>query len=325
MIIENLRNTRVSSLLLLSAIGVMFWIATFMHSGISPLATDNYPMPLYSLLFFWVLNFPVFAKLSAFFLTLLLSFLLLRFNEKFYLIERRNYFIPFIFILLTAGLLPMQRIHPALVASIFFMLGIEKIFETHRGDEMPSNFFDSAFMLSIGSLFYFNQILLMTVLWAGMVILRPFRIKEWLITCIGLLLPYLLLFGYYLFIDQTSHFFQIIVNNINFNNPIVFLDLSHILFFGFVLFLIVISSYDMLKAFNQKKIRIRKYFKILFWFFFFSVCILIFNNAASVEMLVFIAIPTSFLLANFFTYLKNTKLADILILIFLSLLVYTQV
>jgi hypothetical protein len=72
-----------------------------------------------------------------------------------------------------------------------------------------------------------------------------------------------------------------------------------------MLILVLLGSFKILQQYDTKKVSTRKYFIVLFLVFLFLMFSFILVPATSIEIFVIAAIPLTFLLANFFVFLKS--------------------
>lgn len=230
-----------------------------------------------------------------------------------------------LFIILSCGIIKLQGLHPAIIANLALILTIDKIFFSYRKEKVLSVLFDASLILSVGSLFYFDIIFFVIIIWTGLIILRTFNWREWVITITGLITPYILVFSYYYIFDDINYIREIIVSNVFVSRTDPGLNMSYYIFFSYLLLLIIISTVSMFVRFGLKKISTRKYFTIILWLFLFSMIFLAVLRSMSIEVLVIAAVPASYLLSNYFISLRSRWWGDILFLVLIGLIIYIQV
>ena len=66
----------------------------------------------------------------------------------------------------------------------------------YHKDRIKGDLFNLSFIISICSFLYFPSILFILVLFIALLVYRPFRIAEWIVVIIGMIIPYYFLFVY---------------------------------------------------------------------------------------------------------------------------------
>lgn len=324
MLLNYIRSNRASYIALLPLVAIALWLQTFLSGQISSLAIDAHPMPLYYLLEIFLKDYPFFYNLPAFVLILGMAFLILRINEKFMIIETRSYLVAMLLIVLQSSVLPLNRLHPGLIAAIFMLFAIDKLFDTYKDESQFTNFFDAGILLSVGSLFYFSTLYFIVALWVGMVVFGNFSLRNWLLGLTGLLLPYFLSWSYFYISDDVAWFRGTIGSNFFLDNKTISLNIADYVFFMFLLIMIVLASYKVVSQMQVSKISSRKYMRFFFGFFAISLILFFFAPSASVELLPIMAIPISFLLSYYFIVKRSHWLGNILIVVFIILILGMQ-
>ncbi len=312
--------------ILILILALAFWLPSILNYKASFFIFDFYPSPVYSPLQFIEYSFPRITVIISFFLLVLSGFLLTRLNIRFFFIPTRTQLPAFFFILICSSYIPLQRLNPVLISVIFLILAVFKIFDTYKKERLCYNFFDAALLISVGSLFYFNLIFLIVILWIGLIILRPFIWREWAFTVIGLIVPYIILFFYYYVMDLDiksllgtyKGYFLYKSYSMNFG-------LSYKLLAVYYLVMLIISSIYMITVYPVKKIYSRKYFLFFLWLFIVVIIICFFIPSAGYEMIIIAALSISFLLAHFFVNVKPNWINSSLFDMFFALLIYLRI
>ncbi|MCD8569161.1 MAG: hypothetical protein LRY50_12905, partial [Geovibrio sp.] len=99
---------------------------------------------------------------------------------------------------------------------------------------------------------------------------------------------------------------------------------NHLIYLGFLILLILPGSFFLIGQIDEKKISTRKYFQIFFVIFLTSVALLLVVPAVSLEILVIMAIPLTFLISNYLIYMRRQFWGNVLLFLFLGLIIYLQ-
>ncbi len=322
MFVKALRANSLANLMLIPILGIALWLIPFQFEEQAVLVADSLlPMPLYAL----VLKLTVLHSLIPFILGLLLLFtiaiLLSRQNKDFLILNSRSYYLPLFFVAISSSYFPLLRLYPALIGSLFLLMALNRIFASYHDLKIGNYFFEAGLMLSIGSLFYFPLIFLALILWIGILLLRPIHFREWFMSVIGLLLPYLFTWSFYFLTDQNSLFFETMKANWKFDNSFEFLNLSNYLFYSFLLILTIPAGMKMIYQSGNRKVSTRKFLRVYFWLSVISGISLIVVPSVAIEMLPVLALSLSYLFANYFLHIKNTLIGNILLTVIILLMI----
>jgi len=312
-------------IILIPFIGVLLWLHSILKTPVVSFLFDSTPMPLYK----FVTNLLPATSGKATILTLALviiqGYWLVRLNTRFLFINSRNYMPALLFVLLCCCVPGLQRLNPTIFSGFFLLLAIEKIFESYRTDKLAYQYFVAAFYISVGSLFYPYMLFFMFFIWAGLAVLKPFNWREWVFTITGFLVPVFFIFSFYYLVHNDPlrlyHDYKAAFSiGFHFSNY----HISTIVFFGFMVLLVMVASQFMLRTFQNMKILPRKAFTIIFWLFINTLAVYLLIQQASVEMLFLGAIPVSYLLSNYFTFMKSLVWGNIYLVVLLLLIIWIQ-
>ena len=300
-------------------IAILAWSRTLMLNN-NVYINFNGTMPFYEPIINCIPKNSILSSLIAITLITVEAFIIIRLNFQYMFLNVRTYLPAVFFVLICSMYLPLQTLHPILLGNLFFLLAFDKSLTSNKNKNFLSTYFVSGFLLSIGSLFYFNLIFLIPIIWISQIILRGFNLREWFISIVGFATPYFFLVFYYFYFDKLDVLNKILSQNLFFHNNIPSFSIYYLIVFSYLGFLILISSLHLLSNLNTKKIITRKYFRVLFWLFLLSSILLIILNSVSIEFIVIIALPISFLLANFFVSIKSKFWGEVLFVILFLLI-----
>jgi len=326
MIISLYKGIKPFVLFLILLTGIAFWLKAIVVPE-----EVSYPFDSQYLLFYrWIgaifHDLPILSVITGFLLLLLMGTLLVRLNTTYFFINQRTYLPALFFLLGSSIFVSLQRVNPVIVASLFLMIAIDRMFGTYKNSKTSFQYYDAGILIGLGSLFYVNLIFYLPVLWIGLIILRPFVWREWLITIFGFLTPVILTIAIHYLIkgeimNLLSNFQECLIEPYQFGG----FDLSHLLFFSFLGLLILVFSLHMIRAISGKKISSRKFLKIMLWIFILTLIIYFIVPSASVELIFILLIPLSYLFTHFFVSIRSVWVGDILFVLFLASIVVVQV
>jgi hypothetical protein len=317
------KGSQPALLIIIPILTGLIWIKSFIQPPDIKLHYELFDMPFWHFINNHTAGLSIIRKIIAFILLIINALWLTRINTKFILIKARTYLPALFFGFICASMVFLQDLNPALFAVSFFIPAIERMFDSYKEEDLSYKYFEAALLISLGTMFYSRAALFMIIVWTALSILRSPSWREWALTIIGFILPYIfLVFILYLTDKNIPDFFSKIAMNFRITRGMGFLDLYYLIFYLFILFLISISSLQMIRIYQGMKIYARAYYKVLFWIFIFTlIFISVFYNQ-SAELIYFLAIPISYILTFYFYSLKLNWLGEILFGLFIGMVIF---
>ena len=298
-------------------VGVLSWLASFINPHAAN-GFENYQMPLYSLVAYYIPAHTLLSKLLAFSIVIVNGIFLVQLNTRFILIKNRTYLPALFYILVCSGINVLQGMTPPVFASFFIILATSNLFASVELNTLD-RLFKSSFFVAIAGLFYLPSFVVLFLLFLGIVILNIRGVRPWFAAIAGFATPLFFTFFYfYFFADSPSVLFTLFANSFNFNplHTLASLGIAYYAFAGFLILLALIGVVFLMRAMTIQKIIIRKYYSVLLWLLFGVLAVMISSKATSVEAIFMLAIPLSFILSFFFNFLRNRFWSEFLFLLF---------
>ncbi len=305
----------------------MLWISAFLnpHQPVSAIY-ETKPMPLYGIIKLLIGSNALLGVVFSFLILSVMLFLVTTFNTSVFFINERTFLPAFIYLLFSSQFPQYQVLNPVLPAAFLLMLAVMRIMDSYRKPGIAFNFFDAAILISIGSLFYANMIWFGLLVIIGIALLRTGNIGEIALSLLGLATPYILTIGlYYVLGKDLDLLFSDIKDNLfGETTGYSFQRLTIIvLIYSGLIFLISIGFLS--TQMNSKKIKSRKTFYLLLWWFLISLAIYFILPSISVEMIWIISIPASYFLAHYFVFVRKKLLPEIVFTVFFLLILLIQI
>jgi hypothetical protein len=217
--------------------------------------------------------------------------------------------------------------NPLLFANFFIIVFLNSIFNFYRSDTAVFEVFNAGVFIGIASLFYWPCLFLFPLTMASLFVLRPFNMREWTVSFIGVLLPFLFYGSVLFWLDMLS------VNSIkSILEPLYSVQFStayngtYIILTAILAIIIIASLWRFSRDLNNfSKLRARKFLAIIVWFFLFAALSYLVASKNTMIGLSFLAIPLSVIISNYFLSLKNQLLAELVFLLLLAAVIYNQV
>lgn len=328
MISAILKSNRPGVIVLIVFAGILTWGYSFLYPVVTIIYPDNLNMSLYS---FIADIIPVGSQgsvLTGFILVLLQAFLLIQFNKRYILINYRTYLPAFFYILISGSFIPLQRLNPVMTGTIFIFISLVYIFDIYRIEYALNKLYLAGFFVSVASLFWAPFAVLFILIWISLSVLRPFIGREWIVSILGFLTPYLFVFVFhFVFFDimELAGLIENIKTGFILLKDFSPIHLSYYLFYGFLLIIIINASYKIVVNYQKKKIKSRKYFGINLWIFLICLVLFFFFRNVSYEIIYLFSIPVSFLLTDYFYTIKKDWYLNSILIILIGLIIYIQI
>jgi hypothetical protein len=297
---------------------LIIWAYGFFHPAI-PLT--EYAAPLYKLLLNGIIKHPFLSTLISFILILCEAMLLNYIVEKNEITDTVTYLPALVYVVLMSLQPEMFSLHPIVIGNLFMLLALHKLMQTYRKEIAYSETFDTGLFISLAALFYIPSIVFILLLWIGLIIIRPFIWREWLISFIGLILPWLYLVFYYFWNDKLDMleyeviYYTFITSQKSFN---LFM-FSYPEYFQIAILLVAVffSVRKLIDDIGKSTVQTRNNLTLLLYFFFIGFVSIFLAPSYSIACLSFLAIPVSALFSNYLLFTKKEYLAEILLMLLL--------
>jgi hypothetical protein len=327
MLLKVFRGTGPGVIFLIIISLAIFWISAFINPKLPVSAIyEIKPMPLYGIIKLLIGNNSLLGVIFSFLIQAIMLFMVISFNTSVFFINERTFLPAFIYLLFSSLFPQYLVLNPVLPATLFLMLAVMRIMDSYRKPGIAFNFFDAAILISIASLFYANLIWFGLLVIIGITLLRTVNIGEIALSLLGLATPYILTIGLYYVLGKDLGIFLSDIKDNLFGETAGYrfqrLTIIVLIYSG----LIVLISLGFLSTqMNSKKIKSRKTFYLLFWWFLISLALYFILPSISVEMIWITSIPASYFLAHYFIFVKKKLLPEIIFTGFFLLILLIQI
>jgi hypothetical protein len=320
MLTKTFNSNSIFSIILFIVMAIVLWAKVFMNTV--PMSAPIPASPLYHLFFKFFGGLPIVCALISLALLIMEALLINHLLVENDIIPRKSLMAAFLYIIFLSLFNETIILNPALISGFFIILSLWLILRLYEEEEAYQHVFNIGTLISIASMFYFPSIVFMLIVWIGFIIYRVFKWREWFISIVGLICPYLFLASYYFWNDCLVEKFKGYVSAFDFIDPHSFHPSSYVYVnLGFLSLLILASLFKLLMIINEKQIRIRKFLSILIWFFIISFGGLGFSANYGITGFLLTLIPMSVLISLFISIIKRPLIGDIVLIVLLLLMV----
>ena len=299
-------------LLIIITLGLL-WIGAFTNpQSAGPFIYETAPMPLYSLVKYFLAGNHIAGTIFTLVLVFVMLFLISGFNTAVFFINERTFLPVILYLLLTAVFPFNQKLNPVLPAAIFLILAMMRIMDAYRKQGIAYNFFDAGILISIGSLFYANLIWFVILLFVGIVMLRTVNFSEIALSLLGLITPFIVVAGFFYVMDRDlGLLLSDFTDNLFNDNSVYKFDRVTVVVLIYAALILLISLGFLSNQLNAKKVKARKTYFLLFWAFGISLVLYFLLPSVSIEMMWLTGIPSCYFMAHYFVFVKRKLLPEI--------------
>lgn len=324
MLLRLFRSRSVSLFVLIPLVGILLWTKALISPDPYVFYKGENAMPLFTALYQCLSSNIFIAKVVSLLLYVIITLHVLRINYRYGFMKNRSHLPGILFVLIAAGFYHLLNFHPVYFATIFFLLCIEKIFDSYNSNSLNRTFLAGMF-LAIGSLFYFPIIFLFPFVFVGFFIVqKSMSWRNLVLIILGVLVPWLYAAVYYYSTGNIQHLYDLVVQNILVPGPIFFKDIRVEIFLGYILFLTIWGSLVLIRQYEEKRNSSRRYFKCFFWLFIVTIAAIVLFPVVTEGLVVILAIPLSFLIGNLFVGIKSKFWGELFFTILIAMVIILQ-
>ena len=319
MLYRLLTGDKAISIFIILIIALLIWVPELVSFEYSYITEAHTYMPLYQYVAGVLGENKLISIGIALLFVIIQSFLLIRINVKYILIQQRT-FLPALLYIILSGYFPgLHNLNEGLIASFFMIFTIEFLMKSYKTNPNSYNFFMAGLMLGIGSLFYAPLLYFIVFVWITTTFLRSFYWREYVFPVLGIITPYVFYFAWLIQKElNIPDFLTLIREQLFAGYPSLDINLIYKIFTAYLLIFILIGSVFMFRVFQFKKNYQRKFFLIMFWLFVLTILIGLIFSGFNTSLNYIVSIPVSYLLTNYLINcrknLANKSLFYILIL-----------
>jgi len=311
-------------ILLIPLTGILLWLNGFINCDQQFINNIGFQMPLYKFISPYINYNCYVSKIIALVLAIMQSFYLSKLNKDFIFIKQRTFLHALIFLIILSSSLFTQYAIPALIANFFVLFSIDWLYSSYKKNKPNIELFNAGFMMSVAGLIYFNAFILITALFISYIILHSVKFKEFLVIITGFIAPIFILIGL-LFLNDTLFLFKDeIIKSITDAKYNFKMNLSSYIFYGYLLFILLISIFKIMSVYSTKKISSRTFMSSFFIFFLVSLMSYIIFPFVDIDILVIAAVPISYIITDGYVNSKNSFISELNFALLILTLLFAQ-
>lgn len=287
-------------------------------------AMDNPSMPLWDVLVDPYLGYSRFtAALASFVLVMLTGLSINRMVVRYGMLRQQSMMVLIMYGLLSSAFLSVQKLSPVWFFVFFFILGLERIFNSVQKRNATALCFDAAFLLGLGSLFYAKGVFFFPLLLIAIGVLRLANFKSIVAAVLGLSFPFVLSFAWYFYMNKGFVFFESLNENLITNPGQYNHDVFSRIYMGLIIFITAVSILATVRQMGTQKVIVRRYHRVFIWVILLSAAAVL-TPFFSTEMLPLAAIGAAVTLTNWLEYISRKMVKEVVFMLIVVVTVIGQ-
>jgi hypothetical protein len=302
------------------------WAEYFISPPVISQLPGGEPMPLWRLVTDALSGLPLPAVIISFALMIIVSFVMTRFNTSVFFIPRRTLFPGLFFILFYSAFPGEMVLNPVLPASLLMVTALWRMISSYRLNGMVFNFFDAALLISFAAMFYAGSLWLIPLAVIGAMVLRKPDIREISLTIAGAFLPWVILYAvWYVTGGSISDLTETIRHNLFDTMPSVYWSRTLIILLCVIALNFLPALFYLFREMPTLKIKSRKTFELLLWMLVICAATYVFVPAVSIEVNAMVAIPVSYIMANYAVFSRRVAITEMLFWLMAVMIVINRI
>ena len=225
------------------------------------------------------------------------------------LMQRANY-LPAMSYLLITSIFPEWNIlsAPLLINTLLIWVWA-RMSNLYSSNQPKTTLFNIGMVIGLSTFFYFPSLAFAALIIFALIVTRPFRVGEWLISLLGILTPWYFLIGYLYVTDKLNgyHLPGFAVTYPLFNQS--FWSLAAV---AIILIAFLVGAYFVQVNFRRQLVQVRKSWSLIMLYLVVAVFIPFINSTHTFEYWILAAVPLSAFISSAFLYSQRKWLTNLL-------------
>ncbi|TLX73031.1 hypothetical protein E9993_16340 [Labilibacter sediminis] len=322
MILKLIHSNKIGAYAFMLLLIILFWVKPILE-GSAGITINEDAMPLWHLFSFangksWL------AYSFSIVCAIIIALNVTRFNSKYGLLSKQSALPGLTYVLLVGGTPAAHSFSPLWIATILMVISLEYLFIAHHKRKPMKECFLAAFWLSLSSLFFYKALLFIPLLIFLMLALRVVTFRSFLATSIGIILPWLLTFGYYFTIGHTDEFIQHLSFSVEKIAHFTRLQTPEIAYLISIAFIFLIALFSVINAYGTKKIFTRKQYQIfVFCGIYISLVMLV--TGINMDYFPILAFPYAIIISHLIDHIRSWVWQNIFVVLLFAIAISGQI
>ncbi len=249
--------------------------------------------------------------ITSFIITLITAFLLNKFAIDNGLSGKISTLIALLYILLTSSLVGEFHNNPVIWINFILIFVLNNLMRLPYVTNKIPVVFNASFLLGIASLFYSPLVFFIATIWVSIIIHRVVTWRNFAVTLIGILLPYVFVLTWFFVSDNLLEDSYLLFNILKIDiAPVLITDPVEIIISVILLTIIIISAFGIAGRLTEKNINLRRNLMINLFYAVIAFLILLFFDKSLVSTLL-LSIPAALIMGHWLSCIKKTFWYDL--------------
>lgn len=311
-------------ILLIPLTGILLWLNGFINCNQYFINDIGFQMPIYKFISPYINYNCYISKIIAVIMAIAQGFYLSKLNKDFIFIKQRTYLHALIFLMILSSSYYTQYAIPALIANFFVLFSIDWLYSSYKKTKPNLELFNAGFMMAMAGLIYFDAFILIIAIFLSYLILHTVKLREILVILTGFVAPIFILIGIVFLNDSLFLYKDELIKYITEAKYDFRMDLSSYAFYGYLIFIFLISVFKIMGVYATKKISSRTFMSSFFIFFLVSLLAYVIFPFIGIEMLVISAVPISYVITDGYVNSRNSFIMELSFAVLIIALLFTQ-
>jgi len=237
-----------------------------------------------------------------------------------------NSFFPALFYFLLISISPkIIHMNPTILSMVLLILTLTKILSSYLDKNAYTKVFESAFLISLAGLIHSPFIVFIPIVWIGMSIFSQVEWRHWVLSIIGIICPWYIMFSIATFYSIEYSSFGLSLLFLFEEGPKYspnLIDFVCLTIFGLIC---LIALTELMIRLRQKNIKARKSYILLLWIIPFSIIYFKVSNDIFYSKLIIFAIPLSAAISNYIEFNKKLIWQNLIILVMILSMIINHI
>lgn len=268
------------------------------------------------------LKFTALYGLLAFLILFLQAVLLNSFMNKQRMLNRQNYLAGLTYLLITSLFPEWNQFSAPLLVNTILLIILNGLFSTYNQPNAKGAVYNNGFALGIASFIFFPSIAFVIWIFLAMMVIRPFRMNEWLLCILGITTP---AYFYAVYLFLTDHWsIQALIPKMNIGFPFVEQTLLLAASMLLVVAPFLTGAWYVQENLRKMLINIRKAWSLFLLYLLAAVFVPFLQTSENLESWILVAVPFAAFHANAYMFTEWRLIPQLFFWLSVAFILFSQ-
>jgi len=309
-----------SRYLLLVIMALIIWMPSLLfpysYSGISSFAFDQ---------LCYITNQNLYLQtIIAFILTLLTALVVNRIAVENGFSTKVSTIVALLYLLLTSYVFGEAHNNPVIWINFILVFVLVNLLRLPYAKNTIPVLFNASFLVGVASFFYPQLVFLIIFIWLSILIHKVVTWRNFVVTIIGIILPYFFLISWFYFMDHILENSFVLFDSLHIDiSPIILTEPIDIAISIIFSVLLLISAFGITGSLSEKNINLRRNLTITLFYIITAFLILILFSKSIISTLL-LSIPSALIIGHWLSTIKKEKWYNIALSLAVFLIILNQ-